>query len=209
MTTPRAGTPDCSQLGLPTTTVCPEPDAHGDRSWDLASHPRSAGAAQALIGHSGAVVGDAVGVSRSRPMPHPAGRTRTRRRPRSQRRGGSCRLARSYAAWVERLWDERALDGIAAWATSICEMGATANEFRATMLEQLERIGMVDPEFIRAAAARIALLPQPADESAEEIERSRPVREMLGVTSAAAQLEASLRAREWLGDLADEVGRLT
>ena len=48
-------------------------------------------------------------------------------------------------------------------------------------------------------------LPQPPLESAEETERARPMREVLGVQSAGDQLTAALKGREWLVPLADEL----
>jgi hypothetical protein len=60
---------------------------------------------------------------------------------------------------------------------------------------------------IREAAAAIASLPQPLDESAERLERGRQVREMLGISEPVEELAAALRAREWLERLAEDLTR--
>lgn len=101
--------------------------------------------------------------------------------------------------------DERrtVIEGLAAIATSLAEAGMPEPDAHAQLVAWIERLG-VDAATVRAAAAEVARQPQPLEETAEETERARPIREMLGVTSAEDQLIAALRAREWLEQLADE-----
>jgi hypothetical protein len=48
-------------------------------------------------------------------------------------------------------------------------------------------------------------MPQPFDETPEEIERARPIREMFGLPTAEDELTAALQAREWLTGLAERM----
>jgi hypothetical protein len=61
-----------------------------------------------------------------------------------------------------------------------------------------------DVQTIREAWASCRL-PQPIDETAEEVERARPFRELLGVTDAGNELAAALLGREWLTEVADAI----
>ncbi len=97
-------------------------------------------------------------------------------------------------------------EGIAAMAVTLAEMGATEDEARVKILAMLQQVGPADAEIVREAAACIGQMPQPLNESAEEVERARPIREMLGVTSAEEQLTAALTGREWLEHLAADLG---
>jgi hypothetical protein len=58
---------------------------------------------------------------------------------------------------------------------------------------------------IREAAVTIQAFPQPPDESAERLERTSPIRQMLGLPEPAEELAATLRAREWLQRLANDL----
>lgn len=96
-------------------------------------------------------------------------------------------------------------EGLAAYATTYFEMGDAADVVRTKLIAQWKRLGSPAGAF-RAAATTVTKQPQPLVESAETTERSRAIREYLGVTSAETQLVAALKARELLQDLADEHG---
>lgn len=96
-------------------------------------------------------------------------------------------------------------EGLAAYATTYCEMSDADDVVRTKLLTHWERLGSPTGAF-RAAATAVTEQPQPVVESAETTERSRMIREHLGVTSAETQLAAALRARELLQDLAEEHG---
>ncbi len=97
------------------------------------------------------------------------------------------------------------VEGIAAFAISLAEMGTDEEAARSQLVGMMVGVHEIDPELLREAAAAVSAFPQPLDESPEEIERARPIREMLGVRSASEELEAVLRAREWLQRLADDL----
>ena len=99
------------------------------------------------------------------------------------------------------------VEGLAAMAESHVMMGAPPDQVRGILLLAMERLGVYDPAFLRAAAEVIRRGPQPIDETPEEIEQARPVREMLGVRSAEDDLSAMLTAREVLESLADLLER--
>jgi hypothetical protein len=86
-------------------------------------------------------------------------------------------------------------------------MTGDEHEVRRQVLALLESLHISDeaPAVLRAAARTVADVP-PHLESAEETERSRHIREMLGVKSAEEQLTAMLVAREVLESLAEELG---
>lgn len=94
--------------------------------------------------------------------------------------------------------------GLAAFATTFFEMGDSAVNVRTKLVAYWASLGSPAGAF-RAAATAVGGQPQPVVESAEVTERSRPIRELLGVVSAESQLVASLRARELLDDLAAEL----
>lgn len=107
--------------------------------------------------------------------------------------------------------DERlrvVVDGLAATAVMLAER----DEREATALGYLRDLsnqaGGGTAQVFRAAADAITNMPLPPLESAEETERSRPMREMLGVQSVEDQLTAALRGRAWLLRLADELEAL-
>lgn len=99
-------------------------------------------------------------------------------------------------------------EGLAAFASSFCETGLTDDEVKAGIERQCLALHL-DAEdvltLLREAAEALRHLPQPIYESAEDTERARPIRVMLGVTSAEDQLAATLRAGELLQQMADEI----
>lgn len=101
--------------------------------------------------------------------------------------------------------DRIIIEGLAAWAESGFAMGWTRERVRDNVLEQWERTGRL-PGAFAAAAEAVANGPQPLLESAEETERARPIREMLGVQPAEEILVAALEGRELLKELAAEFG---
>ena len=90
------------------------------------------------------------------------------------------------------------VNGLAAYAITIAEMGGTETDAHPALLNLMMRVGESDPALLDEAAEAIARFPQPIDAAIDEIESAARVREMLGVRSATEDLEASLRAREWL-----------
>lgn len=103
--------------------------------------------------------------------------------------------------------DERRVivEGIAAIAVSVAEMGGSEDDMRAAVADMLPKLGELRPDVVNAAAAVIARFPQPLDESPEEIEAARPIRQRLGLPDASDELAASLRAREWLQRMAEDL----
>jgi hypothetical protein len=99
----------------------------------------------------------------------------------------------------------RVAEGIAALAISYAEQVASEEEWRAALLETLVQLGEANALMLRLAAAAVTSLPEPLDETPEEIESARHIREMMGVRSAEEDLAAVLRAREWLERLATEL----
>ncbi len=95
------------------------------------------------------------------------------------------------------------VDGLAALAVSIAEMGGTESDARLTIIGQMERLRVEDPGLLREAANAIAEHPQPLDEPAATLERREAMYQALGLPTASDQLAASLAAREWLTNLAD------
>lgn len=96
-------------------------------------------------------------------------------------------------------------EGLAAIATTAFEMGQSQDDAERAVLTMWDRL--LRPEgALQAAAAAIAQMPQPLSETAEQTMRREPMREQLGVTSATAQLEAMLAARDLLERLHREVG---
>lgn len=90
-------------------------------------------------------------------------------------------------------------------AITLSEMGTGPDDARSQLLGWLQRYQLENPAdvgVVRDAAAAVGTFPQPVDEPAYEIERSQHFRQLLGVPSAAEQLAAQLRAREWLEQLA-------
>jgi hypothetical protein len=101
------------------------------------------------------------------------------------------------------------VEGLAAIAVTAAEMGTTEEEARRQLALWLVRLEVQSSGVPREAAAAISSFPQPLDEPAERLERGRPIREMLGVPEPTQELEAALRAREWLDRLADDLERPT
>lgn len=93
--------------------------------------------------------------------------------------------------------DRTVVEGLAAIATGLAEMSVDDADARTQVRRWIDRLA-VDAPTIRAAAEVIARQSQLLEESAEETELARPIREVLGLTSTKDQLAAALRAREWL-----------
>ena len=97
------------------------------------------------------------------------------------------------------------IEGLAAIASTAFEMGKDEASARADLITWWESLGR--PAYVfQAAAAAMKDLPQPLNESADTIERMRPTRESLGVTSADMSLVSALQGRELLERLAIEFG---
>ncbi len=101
---------------------------------------------------------------------------------------------------------EVVVDGLARTAVTLAERDERDVTALGYLRDLAGQMGACTSPVFRAAAAAIAELPQPPLESAEETERARPMREVLGVQSAEDQLTAALKGREWLVRLADELG---
>lgn len=95
-----------------------------------------------------------------------------------------------------QLEDRRTIvQGLAAWAISLAGMGASEDDVRAQLVGVLQQVRAPDVGVVREAAVMVGRFPQPLDESPEEIERAAPMRELLGVPSAAQELADQLKAR--------------
>lgn len=113
-----------------------------------------------------------------------------------------------YAHDMADAKDPGIVEGLAAIATSVAEMGGTDDDIRAGVANMMLQLHIADHEVVdvlRAVVASISKMPQPMTESAEKTERRRHVREMLGVQSAEEQLLAMMRAREVVQQLADRL----
>lgn len=97
------------------------------------------------------------------------------------------------------------IEGLAATAVTLAERDERESTALAYLRDLSAQVGGGTPQVFRAAAAAITGMPQPPLESAEETERARPLRRMLGVQDVEDQLMAALRGREWLLRLADEL----
>lgn len=100
------------------------------------------------------------------------------------------------------------VEGMAAFAMTFAQMGDTEEDARAKLVGQMQQLRLDQSDAVRvlrAAADSITRFPQPPDESAERLERARPIREMLGLPEPSDDLAASLRAREWVQRLANDL----
>ena len=97
------------------------------------------------------------------------------------------------------------VQGLAVTAVVLAERDERESTALRHLRDLSEQAGMCTAEVFRRAAAAVTAMPQPPLESAEETERARPMRTMLGVQSAEDQLSAALKGREWLVRLADEL----
>ncbi len=97
------------------------------------------------------------------------------------------------------------IEGLAVTAVTLAERDERETTALAYLRDLSEQAGGRTAQVFRLAAAAITDMAQPPLESAEETERARPMREMLGVQSVEDQLTAALRGREWLLWLAEEL----
>jgi hypothetical protein len=103
-------------------------------------------------------------------------------------------------------FDRRAaLEGLAATAVTVAEMGGSDVEIVQTVRAQMSALGMATVQVVREVIATVAQLPQPPDESADVRERRRPIEDMLGVASPEAQLASAMRARAVLEAFAEQL----
>jgi hypothetical protein len=101
------------------------------------------------------------------------------------------------------------VQGLAATAIALAERNECESDALSCMLALSAQVGGQTPQVFRAAAAAITAMPLPPVESAEETERARPLRTMLGVQSVEDQITSALLGREWLLRMADELeGRM-
>jgi hypothetical protein len=96
-------------------------------------------------------------------------------------------------------------EGLAVFAIALVGLGTDEATCRHAILRHLDHWDLAAPTMLRAAADSIKSFPQPIDERPEEIERAKPVRDLMGVPSAEAELLESIAARELLQRLADEL----
>ena len=96
------------------------------------------------------------------------------------------------------------VEGLVVTAMTLAERDERDSNALGYLRDLADQVGLRTPAVFRAAAVAITEMPQPPLESADETERARPMRQMLGVQSAEDKLAAALRAREWLVRLADE-----
>lgn len=104
--------------------------------------------------------------------------------------------------------DERRVivEGLAASAVTLAEMGATEADARNKLLDWLMALRVTDPAAILYdAAVQIGASPQPLGEPADKFDRAQRIRDLLGLKSPAEQLGAMLKAREWVQRLADDL----
>ncbi|MBD8519047.1 hypothetical protein [Plantibacter sp. CFBP 8804] len=97
------------------------------------------------------------------------------------------------------------VEGLAAEAVSLVEMGYGVDAIRLKLAEAWSRYGCPPGAFL-AAAESIKELPQPPVESVDEAARMDSFRASLGVLSVEDSLLAQLSARELLEGLARELG---
>ncbi len=98
-----------------------------------------------------------------------------------------------------------AVEGLARTAVTLAERDEREANALGYLRDLSDQLGLCTSAVFRAAAAAITEMPQPPLESAEETERARPMRTMLGVPSAEDRLSAALKGREWLLRLADKL----
>ena len=97
------------------------------------------------------------------------------------------------------------VEGLAATAVTLAERDEREANALGYLRDLAAQVGQRTPPVFRSAAAAITNMPQPPLESADETERARPLRQMLGVQSAEDKLAAALKGREWLLRLAAEL----
>jgi hypothetical protein len=97
------------------------------------------------------------------------------------------------------------IEGLVATALALAERDAWEPDPLQYMREMAAQVGGRRPGVFRAAAAAMTNIPLPPIETAEETERARPRRQLLGVQSVEDQLTSALKGREWLVQLAEEL----
>ncbi|MGH8524965.1 MAG: hypothetical protein ACREXY_12365 [Gammaproteobacteria bacterium] len=105
---------------------------------------------------------------------------------------------------------EPIVNGVAALAVTIAEMGEDEGVARASIVQQLMRLKLDQRDLVpvlRAAVTAIAQFPQPIDHPPERLARGEHIRRALGLPEPSDELAASLRAREWIERLADDLER--
>ena len=100
---------------------------------------------------------------------------------------------------------DRMIDGLAATAVALAERDECDPDALRYLRDMTAQVGGRTPQVFRGAAAAITSMPLPPIETAEETERARPMRRMLGVQDVEDQLAAALKGREWLLCLAQEL----
>ena len=93
-------------------------------------------------------------------------------------------------------------EGVAAFAIALVRTGTDEATSRHAILRQMSQSQVFVPGILRAAADAIKSFPQPLDETPEEIERTKPIRDLMGVPSAEQELLHSMAARELLERMA-------
>ena len=97
------------------------------------------------------------------------------------------------------------IKGLAATAVVLAERDECETHALVYLRNLSAQVGGRRPQVFRAAAAAITNMPLPPIESAEDTERARPLRRMLGVPTVEDQLAGALKGREWLLRLAEEL----
>ena len=97
------------------------------------------------------------------------------------------------------------IDGLAATAVALAEREGCDGDALRYLRDMTAQVGGRTPQVFRSAAAAITAMPLPPIETADETERARSVRRLLGVPDVEDQLNAALKGREWLLRLADEL----
>ena len=101
------------------------------------------------------------------------------------------------------------IEGLAATAVYLAEREELEVDALPYLRAMSTQVGGRSPQVFRGAADAITRMPLPPVESAEETERARPMRQVLGVPDVEGQLAAALTSREWLLKLAEELDEST
>ena len=110
-------------------------------------------------------------------------------------------------AGMEREGGQSIASGLAAVAVTISEMGLKSDEeARAEILSWMAALEAPSAKLALDAAAEVSRLPQPPSMSTTRAERYERGMKALGGVTPSDQLAAALRAREWLEQIAAELG---